>query len=230
MTGGLQDKDVLTAHVLQHLDIDFSVGKARHLGLPALDPEVAESTGDEWSQGPVSDAAATVFEDDDGFPDSAHEMGAGNEVVTETIAELYARQGLHDRAASVYRELIRRRGGDATLEQRLTEIERAARQEQEGAPEGAAEAPGAPAEEAPLALADEEALLTPSLDAGQPQDEESDPFAASFAEGFTTVVEQDDDVMEAYLEGTEPDVTYGYDLLGRMTSASYSGHALSFTL
>ena len=31
------------------------------------------------------------------------------------------------------------------------------------------------------------------------------------------------------LPGSEPDVTYGYDLLGRMTSASQSGHALSFT-
>jgi RHS repeat-associated protein len=31
------------------------------------------------------------------------------------------------------------------------------------------------------------------------------------------------------LPNAEPDVTYGYDLLGRMTSASQSGHALSFT-
>ena len=31
------------------------------------------------------------------------------------------------------------------------------------------------------------------------------------------------------LPGTEPDVSYGYDLLGRLTSASQTGHALSFT-
>jgi YD repeat-containing protein len=31
------------------------------------------------------------------------------------------------------------------------------------------------------------------------------------------------------LSGTEPDVTYGYDLLGRLTSASQTGYALSFT-
>jgi RHS repeat-associated protein len=31
------------------------------------------------------------------------------------------------------------------------------------------------------------------------------------------------------LPGTEPDVTYAYDLLGRLTSASQTGHALSFT-
>jgi YD repeat-containing protein len=31
------------------------------------------------------------------------------------------------------------------------------------------------------------------------------------------------------LPGTEPDIGYGYDLLGRITSASRTGHALSFT-
>ncbi|HEX2762957.1 MAG TPA: RHS repeat-associated core domain-containing protein [Allosphingosinicella sp.] len=31
------------------------------------------------------------------------------------------------------------------------------------------------------------------------------------------------------LPGTEPDVTYGYDLLGRMTSATQTGNSLSFT-
>lgn len=31
------------------------------------------------------------------------------------------------------------------------------------------------------------------------------------------------------LPGSEPDVAYGYDLLGRLTSASQTGHALSFT-
>ena len=31
------------------------------------------------------------------------------------------------------------------------------------------------------------------------------------------------------LPGTEPDVSYGYDLLGRTTSASHSGNSLSFS-
>ncbi len=30
------------------------------------------------------------------------------------------------------------------------------------------------------------------------------------------------------LPGTDPDVSYGYDQLGRLTSASQPGHALSF--
>ncbi len=44
-------------------------------------------------------------------------------VVTETMADLYARQGLHDRAAEVYRELLRGRPGDARLEAKLREAE-----------------------------------------------------------------------------------------------------------
>jgi tetratricopeptide (TPR) repeat protein len=53
---------------------------------------------------------------DAGFDDS-------DAVVTETIAELYTRQGFYDRAADVYRELIRRRGGDDALEAKLRRVE-----------------------------------------------------------------------------------------------------------
>lgn len=49
--------------------------------------------------------------------------GEDGEVVTETIAELYARQGFHDRAAAVYRELLRRRGHTPELARRLLEFE-----------------------------------------------------------------------------------------------------------
>lgn len=47
-----------------------------------------------------------------------------NAVVTETIAELYTRQGFYDRAVEVYRELLRRRGSDPDLEERLARVER----------------------------------------------------------------------------------------------------------
>lgn len=46
-----------------------------------------------------------------------------DEVVTETIAELYAQQGFPDRAAEVYRELIARRGEEPALVRRLGELE-----------------------------------------------------------------------------------------------------------
>ena len=45
------------------------------------------------------------------------------EMVTETMAELYASQGLHAQAADVYRELIRQRGEEPGLVRRLGEIE-----------------------------------------------------------------------------------------------------------
>lgn len=46
-----------------------------------------------------------------------------DEVYTETMAELYQRQGLHDRAVRIYRRLLRARPGDRRLEARLEEAE-----------------------------------------------------------------------------------------------------------
>jgi tetratricopeptide (TPR) repeat protein len=103
---------------------------------------------------PDQDIAEPSDEDDDG----------SSEVVTETIAELYARQGLHERAASVYQELIRRRGGDPTLEGRLAELERRIQAE--------------PATTAEEVQEEEEEVPTPAAELDE------DPFAASFADGF----------------------------------------------
>lgn len=137
-----------------------------------------------------ADNPAERDDDDEG---AAYAPLGSSEVVTETIAELYARQGLHDRAVAVYRELIRRRGGDEALERRLAEIERLAREEA-----GEAAAPAAAASSAEeLTLADDEARQTPALDAsaeaGAPEVEEEaeeDSFASSVAEGFVTLDEE----------------------------------------
>jgi tetratricopeptide (TPR) repeat protein len=61
----------------------------------------------------------------------AHEVGP---VVTETLAELYASQGLYDRATDIYRELLRVRPGDPRLASRLEALEGEA-QPAEDAPE-----------------------------------------------------------------------------------------------
>jgi tetratricopeptide (TPR) repeat protein len=53
----------------------------------------------------------------------AEEHDEHEEVVTETIAELYARQGFPERAAGVYRVLIGRRGEEPALVRRLQELE-----------------------------------------------------------------------------------------------------------
>ena len=51
------------------------------------------------------------------------------EVMTETMAELYRNQGLHERAAEVYRALLRERPEDAQLQSKLAEVEALARGE-----------------------------------------------------------------------------------------------------
>lgn len=48
------------------------------------------------------------------------------EVATETMAHLYAQQGLYEEAAEVYRRLLDRRPGDGELRDRLEEMERRA--------------------------------------------------------------------------------------------------------
>lgn len=139
------------------------------------------------------------LEPSDEEPDAESYGGTGaGEVVTETIAELYARQGLHDRAIYVYRELIRRRGGDSTLERRLAELERLV-----GEAGGEEELPE-------LTLRDDEALETPSLDAES--DAEEDAFADSVSEGFATALgeeswlESDEEVGVSTAEGASPEL------------------------
>ena len=82
---------------------------------------------------PVVTAGSSPFEDEAVEDEPAawnkpaeEETG---ELVTETIAELYRSQGLHDRAADVYRTLLRERPGDADLEAKLYEAESLARGE-----------------------------------------------------------------------------------------------------
>jgi len=114
------------------------------------------------------------------------------EVVTETIAELYARQGFYDRAAEVYRELIRRRGGDPDLSLRLAEVEALAAGE---TPQPAPPPPPevlAPRDD--LALPDFGVLDLPVFpEAGQePTGTGDDLFAASFEHGFEPAAAEPD--------------------------------------
>jgi tetratricopeptide (TPR) repeat protein len=146
------------------------------------------------------EAAGNVFEAAD--PADTAGESEPQEVVTETIAELYARQGFYERAAGVYRELIRRRGGDLALERRLAEMEAMMGHAEPVAP------PPPPAPSEPEPTPESEAALepgpafvlgpAPGLDAAPgfesapaPEPEpsappalEQDTFATSFADGF----------------------------------------------
>lgn len=134
---------------------------------------------------PAPAAADHVFHEADG-----HDADA--EMVTETMAELYASQGLLAQAADVYRELIGQRGQEPGLVRRLGEIE--------------ARIAGGPVEAAPL-----------DDDAGAPDWLESvDAFARGGAEpdraefdidGGLPALDLTPASSDAFSFGTEPDAS-----------------------
>jgi HD-GYP domain-containing protein (c-di-GMP phosphodiesterase class II)/DNA-binding response OmpR family regulator len=67
------------------------------------------------------------------------------EVVTETMAELYVKQGLYPYAAAVYRELMARNPGDDRLAAKLAAVRARAEESSAGTEEPASAAPGQPA-------------------------------------------------------------------------------------
>lgn len=81
-----------------------------------VDPEPSP-----WELGPIGGA-------DEESPDDAAPVSQGTDagLTTETIAQVYARQGLYTRAADVYRELVRASPDDQRLRDRLDEMERLA--------------------------------------------------------------------------------------------------------
>ncbi|HEY0155042.1 MAG TPA: tetratricopeptide repeat protein [Longimicrobium sp.] len=102
------------------------------------EPQPAADAG--WNEAPDEPVELRSFHDEDAVGEDEVEM------VTETMAELYYRQGFVDRAADVYRELVARRGHEPALIGRLAELETelrnpaaetpapAAAQEEEAAP------------------------------------------------------------------------------------------------
>lgn len=147
-----------------------------------------------------------LLESHDVGAEPAGEAGVGEdeeEVVTETIAELYATQGFHDRAADVYRRLIRRHGETPALVGRLEEMERLAAGAGDAAESDAVhgDAGSVPASEAEAwetsAAVDGPVGVAETLTADRAdEDEVSDAFAASFADGFGDVADGFGDVSE----------------------------------
>lgn len=80
----------------------------------------ADNFIDALEQGFDSEAEA---EDVDEEPATPAQEAQGGMLVTETMAELYARQGLHAEALNVYRQLAERRPDEGRLQQRIAELE-----------------------------------------------------------------------------------------------------------
>ncbi|HEX8208952.1 MAG TPA: tetratricopeptide repeat protein [Longimicrobium sp.] len=191
----------------------------------ALDFGTVDLT-DDWSSAPAephpaADAGWNSFNDAPDEPvelRSFHDEDAVGEdeveMVTETMAELYYRQGFVDRAADVYRELVARRGHEPALIGRLAELETELRnpaadkpapasvQEEEAAPSwldavDAAMTGNAPPPLPGMSFADEPGTPPPlpmmsfahdepasDFIGAQGGETSADTFAESFANGF----------------------------------------------
>jgi tetratricopeptide (TPR) repeat protein len=123
---GLQPEDALRGmdgagqvEALEVTERDFhEEGGAEGGALETVGAEELEMAEPPVSGEPSPDA---TWGADDEAEQAAAE--ATQTVFTETMAQVYARQGLYDRAADVYRELLRQRPGDPALETRLAEMQ-----------------------------------------------------------------------------------------------------------
>ncbi len=123
---GLEPEDELrgadAAGAIQALEVNergFHDAEPPDDALPAVGGVEGLQTADAPLAGePPQDMTWDEDEDVEGVAAEATQT-----VFTETMAQVYARQGLYDRAADVYRELLRQRPGDAVLETRLAEME-----------------------------------------------------------------------------------------------------------
>ncbi len=86
---------------------------------PHREPAVPGTAGSAGSAG--APPAAVALSDDDGAADTAA-LSRAEPVLTETMAELYLRQGHQDDALRVYQALLAKRPGDARLRARVDSL------------------------------------------------------------------------------------------------------------
>ncbi len=127
-------------------------------GLDAAPPE-PQSVAEEAPPAPPAPPAAVALSDDDGAADTAT-LSRAEPVLTETMAELYLRQGHQEEALHVYQALLAKRPTDARLRGRVEALAgRGTREAGRGTGETVqlflkrilAGRPGAPAHSAPAA-------------------------------------------------------------------------------
>jgi tetratricopeptide (TPR) repeat protein len=123
----LDPDDTVAGHDLPLLDAGATVPGD---DLPLLDTQATPEFGGfdahadaEFSPYTAADPGTGLPPLDHGADDPHVDHEVDAEVVTETMAELYAAQGLLQQSADTYRELIRQRGEEPGLVRRLAEIE-----------------------------------------------------------------------------------------------------------
>ena len=81
--------------------------------------------------------------------DEGRGRSGGQELATSTLAEIYAQQGLLERARAIYERIAQRAPDDPRVAERLDALSRAIRDRSAGLPPAPASAPVAPAIEGP---------------------------------------------------------------------------------
>jgi tetratricopeptide (TPR) repeat protein len=150
-----------------HADAGFGFGAPADAGLSAF------GAGDDSAGLPSFGAD----EHGDRHDHADHDVDA--EVVTETMAELYAAQGLLQQSADVYRELIQQRGEEPALVRRLAEIE--ARMHPESAVPAEEETPDWLASVDAFAMGGAAASMAAIHMSAEPEPEPEEPADAVYA-------------------------------------------------
>lgn len=112
---------------------------------------------------------------DEPEPTGGSTEGESTEIATSTLAEIYEKQGLYDRAIAIWRKLARRAPGDEEIAERIEDLGR--RLEATRA-EGEAEEIPIPTDEGPapvVAAGESHSLETEAARTGPPEDGEPGP-------------------------------------------------------
>ena len=99
-------------------DVSARAGQSAEFSEPAVP---AESAAPEASTDFAESNDLPLIMPEDVTP-HAEKAGEMEPVVTETMAEVYAKQGLYEQARETYEKLLQQRPGDPALEQKLAEI------------------------------------------------------------------------------------------------------------
>lgn len=96
-------------------------------------PSAADEDVEIAGTAPVGDVEAADLHNDEPPYEAPADLDSDPTLVTETIGDIYAAQGLSDRAAAVYRRLLEGRPGDERILGKLAALERASDMAAEGA-------------------------------------------------------------------------------------------------